>query len=116
MHSQPNEQFQPYFQSVDDILSAMKLKERYIEEVNTADFSDASEKIRDKLLAFEALFSAVRQSGPSDRNSISLTGKQRALFEKVIEDANLGIESHSLKVIRDSINDLEAFRDRIINS
>ncbi len=116
MQSRPNSQFQPYIESVEDIVGAMKLKEMYIEEVNTSDFADASEKIKDKLLTFEALFSSAKGPNVADQNALRLTDAQKQLFEKVIEDANLGIESHNLKVVRDSIKDLESFRERITNS
>ena len=116
MQSHPNDQFQPYIESVEDIISAMKLKESIIEEVNTSDFTDASDRIRNKVITFEALFSSAKGPDVSDQNAPRLTDEQKKLFEKVIEDANLGIESHNLKVVRDSIKDLESFRVRIINS
>jgi len=116
MQPRPNNQFQPYIESVEDIVSAMKLKERYVEELNSSDFTDASQNIRNKLLTFETLFATAKESNVPDHNALRLTEVQKRLFEKAIEDANLGIESHSLKVLRDSIRDLESFRERIINS
>src|SRR5580704_5774103 len=115
MQPNVNKKFQPYLESVEDIVSAMKLKQRYVEEQNDADYSVASEVIRNKLLTFEGLFSSAKSLSASDKNSISLNDVQKRIFEKVIEDANLGIESHNLKVIRDSIKDLESFQERIRN-
>ena len=108
MQPNVNKKFQPYVESVEAIVRAMKLKQRYVEEQNDADYPDASEVIRNKLLTFEALFSSAKSHIVSDQNSISLNEAQKRIFEKVIEDANLGIESHNLKVIRDSIKDLES--------
>jgi hypothetical protein len=115
MQSRRSNQFQPFIESVEDIISAMKLKERNIEELDTSDYSDASENIRKKLRAFEALFASAKEPGVSGQNTTKLTDAQTKLLEKVVEDANLGIESHSLKVVRDSIRDLESFRLRITN-
>jgi hypothetical protein len=116
MQSRPNNQFQPYIESVENIVSAMKLKERYVEELNSSDFTDASQNIRNKLVTFEALFASAKEPNVPDQNALRLTDAQKQLFEKVIEDANLGIESHSLKVLRTSIKDLESFPKRIINT
>lgn len=116
MQSKPNNQFQLYFKSVQDIVSAAKLKERYIEEQSTSAYVDASEKIKNELRKFEAMFTPLKNPKFSDQNSMQLTDAQKTLFEKVIEDANLAIESHNLKVIRDSIGKLESFRERLTNS
>ncbi len=116
MQTEPNSRFQSYIKSVEEIVASMKMKERYIEELNTSDFSDASETIKNKLLTFESLFNSAEVSDVSDQNTIRLTDEQKRILEKVIEDANLGIESHNLKVVRDSIRDLESFRERISNS
>src|SRR5579864_1151169 len=116
MQSRPNNQFQPYIESVENIVSAMRLKERYIEELNTSDFSTASENIKNKLQTFEALFESAKESNVSAQNAIMLTDAQKQLFQKIIEDANLGIESRNLKVVRDSIKNMESFRERISNS
>ena len=107
-----SERFQPFIESVDNIVSVMKQKERYIEEQSTPDLPDISNVIRERRVAFESMFKPLKE----DQNPPRLTDDQKKLFEKVIEDANLGIESSNLKVIRDSIRDLESFRDRIINS
>jgi hypothetical protein len=112
MQSRPNDQFQPFIESVEDIVSVMKRKERYIEELNTPDLPDISEVIKEKRIAFESMFNSLKE----DRYTPRLTDDQKKLFEKVVEDTNLGIESSNLKVIRDSIRDLESFRDRLINS
>ena len=116
MQPNVNKKFQPYVESVEDIVSAMKLKQRYVEEQNDADYPDASEVIRNKLLTFEGLFSSAKSNIVSDQNLINLNDAQKRIFEKVIENANLGIESHNLKVIRDSIKELESFQERIRNS
>ena len=112
MQREPKDRFQTYIKSVDGIITAMKEKERNVEEVNTEDFSSASQTIKEKLLAFKSLYNSAIDTNTQDK----LTDQQKKIFEKVIEDANLGIESHSLKVIRDSIADLELFRERISNS
>jgi len=112
MQSRQNERFQPFIVSVSDIVSVMKRKERYIEELNFGDFTDISHEIKEKRVAFESMFKPLKE----DQNPPRLTEDQKKLFEKVIEDANLGIESSNLKVVRDSIKDLESFRDRITNS
>ena len=112
MQSRQNDQFQPFFESVDDIVSAMKSKERYIEELNFRDLPDISSVIKEKRIVFESMFKPLNE----DQNTPRLTEDQKKLFEKVIEDANLGIESSNLKVVRDSIRDLESFRNRLINS
>ena|SRR5271157_1398506 len=116
MQSHPSSRFKPYIESVEHIIAAMKLKERHIEELNTSDFSDDSENIRKKVLAFEALFASVKESNISDQDAMRLTDSQKRVCEKVIEEANLGIESHNLKVVRDSIRDLKSFRERITSS
>jgi hypothetical protein len=91
----------------------VKLKEKYVEEQSTSAYDDASEKIKRNVKNFEAMFAALRNSNVSDQNSMKLTDAQKKLFEKVIEDANLAIESHNLKALKDSIEDLESFRERI---
>ena len=116
MELSPKNQFQSHIECVNEIVSAMKIKERYIEELNSPDFSNANEDVRNKLQTFESLFQSVKEPAVSDQNAIRLTEEQKQIFEKVIEDANLGIESHNLKVVRDSIRDLESFRERITNS
>jgi hypothetical protein len=115
MQPEPKNQFQPLIESVENIVSAMKMKERYIEELNTGGFSNASENVRNKLLIFESLFQSMKEPD-NFQNTSRLTESQKQIFEKVIEDANLGIESHNLKVVRDSIRDLESFRLRITDS
>ena len=116
MQSNPKNRFQANIESVENIVGAMKKKERYIEELNSPDFPNANEIVRDKLLTFESLFRSMKEPSVLDQNTIRLTDEQMQIFEKVIEDANKGIETHNLKVVRDSIRDLEAFRERITNS
>lgn len=94
----------------------MKEKETDVEEVNTEDFSSDSQTIKEKLETFESLFHSAKEPDALSQSAIRLTDEQKKIFEKVFEDANLGIESHSLKVIRDLIKDLESFRERISNS
>jgi len=117
MQSRPNNnQFHPFIETVEKIVSAMKVKERHIEELNTSDFSDDSQNIRIKLQTFQTLFASAKEPRGSDNKAIILTDKQKQILEKAVEDANLGIESHSLKVIRNSIKELESFREQITNS
>jgi hypothetical protein len=78
---------------------------RYVEEQNFPDYPNASEVIKEKLGTFQSMF-----------DSATLTDEQKQIFAKVIEDSNRGIESHNLKVLRDSIQDLESFRERIAES
>ena len=115
MEPRRSDQFQPYIESVENIVGAMKQKVRYVEELNFPDYPNASEVIREKLVAFESMFKSASQHG-LDQNKIALTDEQKQIFAKVIEDANRGIESHNLKVLRDSIRDLESFRERIAES
>ena len=111
MQPEPKDRLQPYIKSVQAIIDAMRAKERYVEEQNSEDYSDASRVIKEKLTAFESLYNSAKQA--QNQNAMRLTDEQKKIFEKVIQDANLGIESHNLKVIRDSIRDLETFRERI---
>ena len=105
MDPRRSDQFQPYIESVENIVGAMKQKVRYVEEQNFPDYPSASKLIKEKLVTFQSMF-----------DSATLTDEQKQIFAKVIEDANRGIESHNLKVLRDSIQDLEAFRERIAKS
>ncbi len=116
MQSSPNNRFQSQIESVENIVSAMKRKERIIEELNTPELPTASEIIKNKLLTFESLFKSAKESSALDQNTMRLTDEQKQIFEKVIEDTNRGIESHNLKVVRESIKDLESFSERIGNS
>ncbi len=115
MQSNPKNRFQPHIESVENIVSAMKTKERYVEELNSPDLPNANEIVRDKLQTFESLFQSAKEPSVLDQNTIRLTDEQKQIFEQVIEDTNKGIESHNLKVVRGSIRDLESFRECITN-
>lgn len=110
MSASTKDRFRPFIENVDSILTAMKRKERIIEEQNTSDYSDASEDIKDNLKGFESQFNSVRNLS---QNGVTLTDEQMKICEKVVQDANLSIESHSLKIVRDSIRELETFRKQI---
>jgi hypothetical protein len=116
MEPQRKIDFEPYIESVGHIVDAMKRKERIIEGLNTGDYSDASRVIRENVLVFESLFSSLKDPDTMSQNKTLLSDSQKKILEKVIEDSNLGIESHDLKVIRNSIRDLESFRLQIIDS
>src|ERR1700731_4052505 len=101
MEPRRSDQFQPFIESVENIVGAMKQKVRYVEELNFPDYPNASEVIREKLVTFRSMFQSALEHG-LDQNKVMLTDQQKQIFTKVIEEANIGIESHNLKALRDS--------------
>jgi hypothetical protein len=121
MQSSPNNRFEPYIESVDEIVSAVKQKERYIEEQNmrstaaTSDVPDTSEKIKEKLVDYRSLLDSGNPNSTDQKNN-ELTDGQKKILEKVIEDANRAIEADNLRAVRESLESLESFRERISSS
>lgn len=106
--------YRAYIESVEQILDALRQKERYVEELNTPDLSGATQVVRNKLREFESLYRSTESSPQAEgQNQTRLTDSQRELIEKAIVDAGRAVESNSLKVIEDSIRNLESFREQI---